>query len=77
MKGVLSLFFVCSVSNGPWLGFMQRFPAAKPCSGVTCTLPNATVSLTLAARPLMPPLARHTGLFHDNYQCLAHSVLRE
>lgn len=40
---------------GSWAGFMQRLRQPNTCSGSTCVLPNATVSLTLSAKPLTPP----------------------
>jgi hypothetical protein len=42
----IALLGLCSCS-----GFRQP----NSCSGGTCVIPNATVSLTLAAEPLMPP----------------------
>ncbi len=56
MKGNLKplmLFALLTTALG--LGSCSGFRPPNRCSGVTCTLPNATVSLTLAARPLTPP----------------------
>jgi hypothetical protein len=50
-KSLLLLALLTTLGLGSCSGFRQP----NPCSGVTCTLPNATVSLTLAAKPLMPP----------------------
>jgi hypothetical protein len=57
MKGVLNSFlllalFTASLGLGSCSG---GFRQPNPCSGVTCVLPNATVSLTLSAKPLTPP----------------------
>jgi len=43
--------FTAAIGIVSCTGFRQP----NPCSGVTCTLPNATVSLTLSAKPLTPP----------------------
>lgn len=56
MKGNLkSLLLFALLTTALEMGSCSGPRQPNGCSGVTCTLPNATVSLTLAARPLMPP----------------------
>lgn len=50
-----SLLLFALLTTGLGLGSCSGVRLPNTCSGVTCTLPNATVSLTLVARPLMPP----------------------